>query len=154
MTISEMVITAMVASPATVYLECEGKRYRDAVELANEHGDRFVRSAQILSGGGIKIELEPQEVFDLKSLLDLPDTIGAGTIEAPVDDLNPEELAFPPGFPEELGVPDYEGDGELADAYDPGTIDPRDWTPEELAFEPDGLLDGPPPAEEVLGANE
>lgn len=79
MTISEMVITAMVASPATVYLECEGKRYRDAVELANEYGDRFIKSAQILSGGGIKIELEPG--FDARALLDLPDTIDAGTIQ-------------------------------------------------------------------------
>lgn len=100
MTVSEMVITAMVASPATVYLECDGKRYRDAVELANEYGDRFIKSAQILSGGGIKIELEPG--FDLSALLDMPDTIDAGTIEAP-------------GFPEELGRPDYEG-GDLADA--------------------------------------
>lgn len=101
MTISEMVITAMVASPATVYLECEGKRYRDAVELANEYGDRFIKSAQILSGGGIKIELE--EEFNVKALLEQqPDTIDAGTIEAP-------------GFPYELGRPDYEG-GDLADA--------------------------------------
>lgn len=102
MTISEMVITAMVASPATVYLECEGKRYRDAVELANEYGNRFIKGAQIIPGGGIVIELYPQEEFDLKALLDLPDTIDAGTIEAP-------------GFPDELGRPDYEG-GDLADA--------------------------------------
>lgn len=100
MTISEMVITAMVAPSATVYLECEGKRYRDAVELANEYGDRFIKSAQILSGGGIKIELE--EEFNMKALLEQPDTIDVGTIEAP-------------GFPYELGRPDYEG-GDLADA--------------------------------------
>ena len=99
MTISEMVITAMVASPTTVYLECEGKRYRDAVELANEHGDRFIKSAQILSGGGIKIELNEDLQFEPMEI--------------------PEGLAFPPGF--------------IAD-------DP--------AFEPDGRLDGPPPAEE------
>lgn len=102
MTVSEMVIAAMVASPATVYLECEGKRYRDAVELTKDHGNRLIRSASVHAGGGIEIELEPQEEFDLKSLLDLPDTIDAGTIEAP-------------GFPEELGRPDYEG-GDLADA--------------------------------------
>lgn len=107
MTISEMVITAMVASSTTVYLECEGKRYRDAVELANDHGNRTIRSATIHPGGGIEIELEPQEEFDLKSLLDLPDTIDAGTIEAP-------------GFPEELGRPDYEG-GDLADAEEENT---------------------------------
>ena len=101
MTISEMVITAMVASPATVYLECEGKRYRDAVELANEYGNRVVRSASVHPGGGIEIELLPEEELDLKSL-GLPDTIDAGTIEAP-------------GFPDELGRPDYEG-GDIADA--------------------------------------
>ena len=123
MTISEMVITAMVASPTTVYIECDGKRYRDAVELANEHGDRFIKGATVHPGGGIEIELMPVEDFDLKALLDQPDTIDAGTIEAP-------------SFQD-----------------DPGTIDPRDWILDE-AFEPDGLLDGPPPAEEVLGANE
>lgn len=96
MTISEMVITAMVASPTTVYLECEGKRYRDAVELANEHGNRLVESAEVLSGGGIRITLKPE--LDLSPL----DFIDGGTIEAP-------------GFPEDLGLPDYEG-GDLADA--------------------------------------
>lgn len=121
MTISEMVITAMVASSTTVYIECEGKRYRDAVELANEHGDRFIKGATVHPGGGIEIELLPE--FDTRAILDLQDTIDAGTIEAP-------------SFQD-----------------DPGTIDPRDWILDE-AFEPDGLLDGPPPAEEVLGANE
>lgn len=120
MTISEMAITALVASPSTIYLECEGKRYRDLVELVNEYGDRLIKSAQILSGGGIKIELEPREEFDLKALLDLPDTIDAGTIEASIDNCTPEELMLD----------------------------------DQPAFEPDGLLDGPPPAEEVLGANE
>lgn len=120
MTVSEMVIAAMVASPATVYLECEGKRYRDAVELTKDHGNRLIRSASVHPGGGIEIELEPQE-FDMKAILDgLPDTIDAGTIEAPVDNLTPEELMLD----------------------------------DQPAFEPDGLLDGPPPAEEVLGANE
>lgn len=90
MTISEMVITAMVASSTTVYIECEGKRYRDAVELANEHGDRFIKGATVHPGGGIEIELLPE--FDTRALLDLPDTIDAGTIEAPVDNLTPEEL--------------------------------------------------------------
>ena len=107
MTVSEMIITAMVASPTTVYLECEGKRYRDAVELANDHGNRVVRSASVHPGGGIEIELMPVEDLDLKSLLDPPDTIDAGTIEAP-------------GFPEELGRPDYDGDGDLADAEKEG----------------------------------
>ena len=60
MTVSEMVIAAMVASPATVYLECEGKRYRDAVELTKDHGNRLIRSASVHAGGGIEIELEPQ----------------------------------------------------------------------------------------------
>lgn len=82
MTVAEMVIAAMVASPATVYLECEGKRYRDAVELTKDHGNRLIRSASVHAGGGIEIELEPQEEFDLKSLLDQPGTIDAGTIEA------------------------------------------------------------------------
>lgn len=91
MTVSEMVIAAMVASPATVYLECEGKRYRDAVELTKDHGNRLIRSASIHAGGGIEIELEPQEEFDLAAL-GLPDTIDAGTIEAPLDNLSPEEL--------------------------------------------------------------
>lgn len=100
MTVSEMVIAAMVASPATVYLECEGKRYRDAVELTKDHGNRLIRSASVHAGGGIEIELEPQEEFDLAA----------------------------------LGLPDMFDD--------------------QPAFEPDGLLDGPPPAEEVLGANE
>ena len=90
MTVSEMVIAAMVASPATVYLECEGKRYRDAVELTKDHGNRLIRSASIHAGGGIEIELEPQEEFDLKSL-GLPDTIDAGTIEASIDNCTPEE---------------------------------------------------------------
>lgn len=107
MTISEMAIVALVASPSTIYLECEGKRYRDLVELTKDHGNRLIRSASIHAGGGIEIELEPQEEFDLKSLLDLPDTIDAGTIEAP-------------GFPEELGRPDYDGDGDLADAEKEG----------------------------------
>ena len=111
MTISEMVITAMVASPATVYLECEGKRYRDAVELANEYGDRFIKGAQILPGGGIVIEVDEEIKFDP---MELPEGMEI-----------PEGLAFPPGF--------------IAD---------------EPAFEPDGLLDGQAPAEEVLGANE
>ena len=119
MTVAEMIITAMVASPTTVYLECEGKRYRDAVELANDHGNRVVRSASVHPGGGIEIELLPEGELDLKSL-GLPDTIDAGTIEAPLDNLIPEELMLD----------------------------------DQPAFEPDGLLDGPPPAEEVLGANE
>lgn len=82
MTVAEMIITAMVASPTTVYLECEGKRYRDAVELANDHGNRVVRSASVHPGGGIEIELLPEGELDLKALLDQPDTIDAGTIEA------------------------------------------------------------------------
>lgn len=96
MTISEMIITAMVASPATLYIECDGKKYRDAIELAKEHGNRLVESAEVLSGGGIRITLKPE--LDLSPL----DFIDGGTVEAPV-------------FPEDLGLPDYEGE-DLADA--------------------------------------
>ena len=81
MTISEMIITAMVASPATLYIECNGKKYRDAIELVKEHGNRLVESAEVLSGGGIRITMKPEVDIDLDAL----------------------------GFPEELG-PFGEGD--------------------------------------------
>lgn len=87
MTISEMIITAMVASPATVYIECDGKKYRDAIELAKEHGNRLVESAEVLPDHGIRITLKPEVDIDLDAL----------------------------GFPEDLGLPDYEG-GDLAEA--------------------------------------
>lgn len=102
MTISEMIITAMVASPATLYIECNEKKYRDAIELVKAHGNRLVESAEVLPDHGIRITLKPELDLSPLDFIDGETTIDCGTVEAP-------------DFPEELGRPDYEG-GDLADA--------------------------------------
>ncbi len=61
MTIDELMLAAIVANEATIYVEIEGKKYRDALDIIRDYQGRKIRGFTRRRDHGVELHLEPED---------------------------------------------------------------------------------------------